>query len=734
MAARVTLHLRPVGDSMPRLLAALTVIVVAGTVSTHAQDVTGFLELLWDRTERQSEREDAPTTSLELATLRQRYRLDFRWQLYPNLSFSLGGLFERDDTSDLGITSLGESTRQRWSPYISVRQRSRLFFADLDVIRLQDTSQAFGQSAEETQDNYSAVFGWRPEPYPRVSFRFQRTDNYDSTRSVRDLTRDLAEFRIQWETLDSLRLNYRAGQDVSTNRVEGNEIRRRYQTGNLSYGDSFWDRRVQLSADYNFDQQDSVVTTTGSGEISTPVVPLEGLSALNDFPENVTLVPNPALIDENLVASAGINLGLPPPGGDDRLRNIGLDLGEPTAVNTLRVWVDTDLPLTISNSYEWDIYTSSDNIEWSYRQTVAPAPFGTFELRFEIRFPSLTARYVKVVTRPLDASVPDASQFSDIFVTEMEAFLRTPASEIDSEFGNTVQRFTTDLRTRLLRDNNLFYEFSYSARDTQGRPLVWSMSNGLSYNERLNPALTFSARAARVDEADLDVQLTSYLYGASLRAEAVPTISHTVVFSGRWNDLPTGSDYTNSVFLYNGLKIYRGATANIGLGTAGSKRPDGLTVLSYQVNATVNLVPHRTFSMNLQHQQTKEERSGGTLTEDARFDRGISTLSAAYTPLPAIYLFGSYRIEQRSDAPDLTTRNYSLSWNPLAGGSLQLTFQYNETFRDELNTLFRFFTTRARWNITRRWYVEVAWEDSMTESDLVTSDVDILRAGTRLVF
>jgi hypothetical protein len=30
--------------------------------------------------------------------------------------------------------------------------------------------------------------------------------------------------------------------------------------------------------------------------------------------------------------------------------------------------------------------------------------------------------------------------------------------------------------------------------------------------------------------------------------------------------------------------------------------------------------------------------------------------------------------------------------------------------------------------------VELAWEDSMTESDLVTTDVDILRVGTRLIF
>jgi hypothetical protein len=360
--------------------------------------------------------------------------------------------------------------------------------------------------------------------------------------------------------------------------------------------------------------------------------------------------------------------------------------------------------------------------------------FGTFEPRFDLRFSDITARYVKVVTRPLEASVPDASLFPDIFVTELEAFLRTPASETERESTSRTQRFTTDMRAKLLRDHALFYELSYSARDSLDRPLIWSLSNGLSYTERLNPVFTVSARASRVDDVDFDERMTSYIYGASLRAEAVPTLTHTVVFSGRWNDVADGSDYSNSVYLYNGLTIYRGLTMNIGLGTTGNKRPDGRVSQNLQVNATANVAPHRTLSFNLQHQRTREESRGGDLPETRRSDQGISTLSAAYTPLPAIYLYGSYRIEHRSDDEDLTTRNYSLTWNPFAGGSLQLSFQYNETFRDELSSLFRYFTTRARWNVTNRWYVELAWEDSMTESDLVLTDVNILRIGTRLVF
>jgi len=717
-----------------RTLLALWLVVGIGATATEAQELNGFAEIFWSRSDQETERTTGPTTALESTALRQRYRLDFIWQLYPNLNFSLGGLFEQDDLTNEGLAALTDATVRRLRPYIRLRQSSRLFFANLDVNRLEDKFETFGETTTETQDNYNAVLGWRPEPFPSLSVRFQRADNYDSTRQVMDVTRDLAEFRLQYLAADKVRINYRTGQDNSENRIEGNKTQRRYHTGNISFGDQYWKRRIQFSADYDIDVQDTEISTSGDGEIGTPIRADEGLSAVTEFPENVVLLPNPDLIDENLNASAGINLGLPPPGGDDRPRNIGLDFGIPTTLNSLRVWVDRDLPFLISNSFVWDIYTSTDNIDWTFRQTVAPAPFGSFETRFDLRFAELSTRYVKAVVRPLDQATPGADQFPDLFVTELEALLWTAAGEIENRFESTTQRFTTDLRVRLLPTKNLFYEFSYTARDTENRPLIWTMSNGLSFSERLSPTYTLSARVARVDDLDVDERLTSLIYSASLRASSIPTLTQTLVFSGRREDFNLGTDYTNSVFLYNGLQIYQGITTNIGLGTTASKRPSGLKISNQQLNVTANLAPHRTFSMNLQYRLIKEDRTGGEFQENTETDRGIGSVSVAYTPLPAIYLFGSYRLESRSNGDDFSTRSYSLSWSPFAGGNLALTFRYNETFRDELNSLFRFFTTRARWNITNRWWAEVAWENSQTKSDFNKIHSDVLRVGTRLIF
>jgi hypothetical protein len=59
------------------------------------------------------------------------------------------------------------------------------------------------------------------------------------------------------------------------------------------------------------------------GEVPLPVNAFAGLSALSDTPVTTTLSPNPPLIDGNLTASAGLNLGVSGAGTDAQARNMG---------------------------------------------------------------------------------------------------------------------------------------------------------------------------------------------------------------------------------------------------------------------------------------------------------------------------------------------------------------------------------------------------------------------------
>ncbi len=161
--------------------------------------------------------------------------------------------------------------------------------------------------------------------------------------------------------------------------------------------------------------------------VTAPIqlVPFAGLAGINDTSHLGALTANSALIDGNLTVSSGINIGQAPSlSGDFRQRNMGLDFGVQTTVSTIYVWVDRPLPPVVVNSFSWDIYTSPDNQNWFFAQTVFPAYFSQFANRFEISFSTVSARYVKVVTRPLAIAVipPPGFDVSNIFITEVQAF------------------------------------------------------------------------------------------------------------------------------------------------------------------------------------------------------------------------------------------------------------------------------------------------------------------------
>ena len=133
------------------------------------------------------------------------------------------------------------------------------------------------------------------------------------------------------------------------------------------------------------------------------------------------------------------------PGGDTQLRNMGLDFLVATEINTLYVWVDRDVA-QVADAFSWRIYTSDDDprtaTDWTLRQTVSPAIYSPTFNRFEIRFANVNARYVKVVTGPLSPAVPIRFRFPTILVTELQAEIRRPASEVAGKQTTTFQNGT----------------------------------------------------------------------------------------------------------------------------------------------------------------------------------------------------------------------------------------------------------------------------------------------------
>ncbi len=165
------------------------------------------------------------------------------------------------------------------------------------------------------------------------------------------------------------------------------------------------------------------------GRTLTPRIAAAGLSTVESAPQtpsSVTLEPNPALVDGDTSASAGLDIGYAPSrAGDVAFRDAAVQLADSTAqVTLLRIWTVPAPPPDLLSTWTWSAYSSDDNLVWS---AVAASPtldpvLGTVDLAIT----ATAAHYLKVVTRPLAAGTTSDARYADVWVTELQAFLVAP--------------------------------------------------------------------------------------------------------------------------------------------------------------------------------------------------------------------------------------------------------------------------------------------------------------------
>ena len=446
------------------------------------------------------------------------------------------------------------------------------------------------------------------------------------------------------------------------------------------------------------------------------------------------LVPSPILVSI-FVAGAGLNLGLPAPGGDDRPINLGLDLGAEVEINSLNVWVDRDLPSGIWRSFTWEIYTSTDNLNWTRRAPPASVAFGPFVTLFEVRFTSLVTRYLKLVTRPLSPSVPFASDFPVILVTEMQAQLARPAAAVEGRVTEKSHIYSLSGRARILEAPALDYELTYSINKTDRSPKEDQLSNGIAWSQPVWSYCTVAGRVAYQIGHQRGEVRTAWLYTASLSAAPAQTLQTSLVYSGLNEDFESSpSTDSRSLFLYGSAQLYPGIDANLSLGRSSITPQRGLATDSDVINAGTTLVPHPSFTVNLFYSDKSDTLRttgvSGSLDQYTRSAEG----NVAYRPVPALYLFTSYRKEWRSQFPDRSINDYAIDWSPFPEGTLRLNIAYTESYRSDDNTRETQLIPSVRWNLNPRSWLEASYQRLTTDSAVQKIGTDIVSASFRTAF
>ncbi|MCK9294761.1 MAG: hypothetical protein M0P70_06720 [Desulfobulbaceae bacterium] len=708
----------------------------AAPQSALADSVNALLEFDYNKFDLDSmDKATGEKSETQSETWGQNYHLNLDKTIYPNLRLNFGGIFQKDETDSTINDEDRETTLTNTRPFADLTLKTPLYTAGAGYSK-RDAQTKIDELPWQANINeqYNAILGWRPEGLPSFDMRLEKSDFYDKDRLEQDSTQTTASLICRYAN-DKLDLQYRPFMVETEDRVNNIDTKTTIHNGRLNYSDFFFNKRSSFSTTYNVSRMEIETIASGTGEVSAPLFPINGLSALDDTPTLGVLAVNPGLIDGNLTAGSGINIGLPS-GGDNRAKNIGLDFATDTEVNSLRIWVDQELRgnnSAIADFFTWDVYTSSDNDTWHFERTVAPAPFDSFQNYFEINFPSVTTRYIKVVVKPLSPIIPNPGNITDIFVTEIQPYVTRPVQDVEGTNTTTTHLLNMDLRTRLMQNHELYHEFSYFLISSDpGAGERYTLSNAFSGSRQLSPVFSGNFRVAREDIKETTGDGEANAYSASLRADPLPTLDHTLVFSGRREKIGDDELDTDALFLQNRAELYKGIDAFLHGGLSRKTQNTGEQDDSTIINFGSTVVPHRTLTMTLSYTATTTDQTGGDRAEGTLKDNRMD-LGAAFRPFQTVYIFASIgRVEQDNMTDNLT--NYALNWSPFPYGTLQLQFSYSEDLRSEDQSKIKTIRPSLRWEIAPRISLDLSY--MVTESDSVreTTDLKSMNAIVKMIY
>jgi len=698
---------------------------IGSPVVARAQDifsgVSGFLDLNYSSFSSKSKDSTGDTVKFDSNSFHPRFNLTINTTIFPNLRLYANGLFEKEMTVTETDGTKTRTTNTRLTPYINLTFSDKPFTAGVSYSRREETTEVSHTPAfKRVNEEYDGAFGWHPDGLPWLDLILRKTNRFDEKRTVLDTTEDYYGLTLRYlGAVKGLDLRYSASYDDRNDNLLKLEVMTLGQTARATYSNTFFNNRISLNTNYVLNQSSIKTSAEGTGPVSFPVFSFGGLFVVDNTLSPIALLLNAALIDGDLSTSAGVNIGLPPLGGDTRPRQIGLDLFNPTEVNSLLVWVDRELPPGIAGSFLWEVFTSEDNLTWSHWVGPGPASFGPFQNRFEINFPNVVPpkRYIKVVTNPLNGAVPGAAAFPNIFITEIQAFNNKPASEVRGRTTSTTHFFNLDARTRIFNIPYLYHtvSFFYKREEPSGQQ-NYDLVNSLNVSQRFSRIFSGSGRAAIENAQQGEKTTVSYLYDASITAEPVRTLRHNLLYSGRIDQTEGKTGNFNSIFLNNNAELYKGIDVYLNGGYSWRKGEEGQSTTSETISFGSTIVPHPTMNINVNYTTTMTDQSGGGQPGSST-STSLGDLTLTYTPLPNLRFFAEFGIISGTNQKTDFTQNYGINWTPFPDGALQFNFNYNENTRSVDNSKERIINPSVRWRLGSRSYLDVSYQWTTSDSN-----------------
>jgi hypothetical protein len=359
--------------------------------------------------------------------------------------------------------------------------------------------------------------------------------------------------------------------------------------------------------------------------------------------------------------------------------------------------------------------------------------FGPFQNRFEINFPNVIPprRYIKVVTTPL---LPSPLIPPNIFVTELQAFVRTPAADLKGKTSTTTHNYDLDVKTRILDIPSLFYEvyYSFNRQEPSGQQR-YDLINSLYTIHRFNEVFSGRAKVGIENGKELDEKRLAYIYDAAVMADPLRTLHNSLVFNGREEKIGGKPNDINSIILYNTAQLYKGVDINLNGGVTFTKQENGEKGRDFLINFQTNIVPHRTMTLGLNYSNTISRRTGGDQSSSSTYTQTLD-FNLSYNPFRTLNLFAFVQYINEKGQKDRVLQNYAINWSPFPDGALQFNISYNENYRTEDHLVERIFQPTIRYNLSKRSYIDLTYQLIRSRSDIQKINSDLLSTSLKIFF
>jgi len=207
-------------------------------------------------------------------------------------------------------------------------------------------------------------------------------------------------------------------------------------------------------------------------------------------------------------------------------------------------------------------------------------------------------------------------------------------------------------------------------------------------------------------------------------------LSQTLVYSGTHTKDGDGTSTVNSIFLRTGADVYRDWSANLDLGQSWKNPSEGETTRSTTARVRTNLAPNRMINLRLDYAVAWIVEEG----ETSRLEQDGSA-QAFFVPLKTLSLFAAIRFRNRDQRNrDATiSQDYSVSWAPLPGGSLNFSITYTQA-RTTQGLQERLITPELRWQIARGVLLTLKYSTGPVESATERRDIRTFTGNLRVFY